>query len=70
MPGCAAAAVGAFTSKSCAGFADAAADRALFEALRGHLRPDIRCTEHDLEINDPAFAARCANQLLSLLTRH
>jgi uncharacterized protein (UPF0261 family) len=51
-------------------FADAAADRVLFDALREHLRPDIPCIEHDLEINDPAFAARCANQLLSLLTRH
>ena len=50
-------------------FADKEADRALFDALRGHLRPDIPCTEHDLEINDPVFAARCAHQLLALLTR-
>jgi uncharacterized protein (UPF0261 family) len=50
-------------------FADAEADRALFDSLRGHLRPGIPCTEHDLEINDPAFAARCAHQLLALLTR-
>jgi uncharacterized protein (UPF0261 family) len=48
-------------------FADAEADRALFDALRGHLRPGIPCIEHDLEINDPTFATRCANQLLGML---
>lgn len=50
-------------------FADAEADRALFDSLHGHLRTGIPCTEHDLEINDPAFAARCAHQLVALMTR-
>lgn len=45
-------------------FHDAAADAALFRAIREHLRPDVPVVEMDREINDPAFAAACAEQLL------
>ena len=46
-------------------FHDAAADEALFGALRGHSRQPVE--EFDLEINDPAFARACAEKLLSLM---
>jgi uncharacterized protein (UPF0261 family) len=45
-------------------FHDPAADAALFEALRRHLRPEVCVLEEDLEINDPAFARACAEALL------
>jgi uncharacterized protein (UPF0261 family) len=41
------------------------ADAALFDALRARLRPDIALIEMDCAINDPAFAERCARELLS-----
>ena len=41
------------------------ADTALFAALKKHLRPDIALIEQDVEINDPAFARRCAEPLLA-----
>jgi uncharacterized protein (UPF0261 family) len=48
-------------------FHDAAADAALFAALKSNLRPDIPVVETDVEINDPAFARRCAEALLAHL---
>jgi uncharacterized protein (UPF0261 family) len=45
-------------------FHDEAADKALFENLKGNLRKDIEVMESDVEINDPRFAAACANALL------
>jgi uncharacterized protein (UPF0261 family) len=45
-------------------FHDPAADRALFDALRQHLRPDIPVIELDATINDPRFADACATALL------
>jgi uncharacterized protein (UPF0261 family) len=48
-------------------FHDLAADRALFGALKSHLRSDIRCLDLDCEINDPEFAAACAQELLAHL---
>jgi len=45
-------------------FHDAAADQALFGALKSHLRPGLPVREMDMEINDPAFAAACAHALL------
>lgn len=45
-------------------FHDAAADQALFGALKSHLRPGVPVREMDMEINDPAFAAACAQALL------
>jgi uncharacterized protein (UPF0261 family) len=41
------------------------ADRALFDALKGNLRKDIPVVELDCNINDPPFAARCAEALLA-----
>jgi uncharacterized protein (UPF0261 family) len=46
-------------------FHDAAADEALFGALREDSRHPVG--EFDLEINDPAFAKACAEKLLSLM---
>jgi len=40
------------------------ANRALFDALRSNLRPDIPVVEIDANVNDPAFARRCAEVLL------
>ena len=45
-------------------FHDPAADTALFHALKTHLRPDLEILELDCAINDPAFAAACAQSLL------
>jgi uncharacterized protein (UPF0261 family) len=45
-------------------FHDAAADAALFDALKSNLRPGIPLVEMDCEINDPAFAEACAKALL------
>jgi uncharacterized protein (UPF0261 family) len=45
-------------------FHDPAADRALFDALRRHLRPDIPVIERDAAINDPQFADACVTALL------
>ncbi|MEI8088194.1 MAG: Tm-1-like ATP-binding domain-containing protein [Opitutaceae bacterium] len=48
-------------------FHDPPADAALFSSLRTHLRAGISCVEHDVAINDPAFAQACAETLLALL---
>lgn len=40
------------------------ADRALYEAIRAHLRADIPIVALDLNINDPAFADAAAERLL------
>jgi uncharacterized protein (UPF0261 family) len=40
------------------------ADQALFAALKKHLRGHIDAVELDANINDPAFAERCAHELL------
>jgi len=45
-------------------FHDPAADRALFDNLRSHLRREIEVIEMDCEINDPRFAEACAKALL------
>ena len=44
-------------------FRDAAADEALFSALREHLDPRVETHWLDLEINDPAFARAMADRL-------
>jgi uncharacterized protein (UPF0261 family) len=51
-------------------FHDAAADAALFAAIREHLRPEIPLVEIDGEINAPEFAAACAAALLGHLSGH
>jgi uncharacterized protein (UPF0261 family) len=48
-------------------FYDAAADAALFDAIKQHLRPGIPLIEMDCEINAPEFAAACAQALLTAL---
>ena len=43
------------------------ADRALFDSLKKHLRPDIPVREFDTTINDPVFAEAMANELLEMI---
>jgi uncharacterized protein (UPF0261 family) len=50
-------------------FHDPAADTALFEAIRAHLRKDIPIIELDVKINDPTFAEACANTLLTQIRK-
>ena len=45
-------------------FHDPAADKALFDAIKIHLRRDIPVIEMDTEINDRVFAETCAQTLL------
>lgn len=45
-------------------FHDPEADCALFDTLKENLRSDIPVVEMDAEINDPAFAERCARTLI------
>ena len=49
-------------------FHDAAADEALFRALRAHLEPHVAVREMDTDINDPAFAVAMADTLHALHT--
>jgi uncharacterized protein (UPF0261 family) len=49
-------------------FHDAAADAALFEALRENLDGDVEVRELDTDINDPAFARAMAERLHDLYT--
>jgi uncharacterized protein (UPF0261 family) len=46
-------------------FHDPAADEALFESIRKHATVEV--VDFDEEINSPAFARACAEQLLSFL---
>ncbi|MBL9206090.1 MAG: Tm-1-like ATP-binding domain-containing protein [Opitutaceae bacterium] len=48
-------------------FHDPAADAALFGAIKHHLRRDIPVVELDSTVNDPAFAAACARELLAAM---
>ena len=48
-------------------FHDPDADRALFDALREHVRPPVRIRELDAHINDPDFSHALADELLALL---
>ncbi len=50
-------------------FHDPAADRALFDALRKGLRPEIEIIEVDSAINDREFAEACARALLRNIQR-
>ena len=40
------------------------ADQAFVDALKRNLRPDIPVVEMDVNVNDAAFARRCAETLL------
>ncbi|MDB6120477.1 MAG: hypothetical protein JWO08_4258, partial [Verrucomicrobiaceae bacterium] len=48
-------------------FHDAAADEALFGAIRKYLTPGIPLLEIDCEINAPEFAKACADALLAMI---
>jgi uncharacterized protein (UPF0261 family) len=48
-------------------FHDPAADAALFEALRGGLRPDVELVEMPVNINDPSFGRAMADRLHELV---
>lgn len=50
-------------------FYDPEADAALFDALREHLRPEIRLVELDNHINDPEFALTMAKILEDLMAK-
>jgi uncharacterized protein (UPF0261 family) len=50
-------------------FWDPEADRACFDAIRSKLRPGIAVVEMDANINDPAFADKVVETLLSLIAR-
>jgi uncharacterized protein (UPF0261 family) len=43
------------------------ADAALFQSIRNWVAPGVDVTELDLHINDPAFAAACAEKLLMMM---
>jgi uncharacterized protein (UPF0261 family) len=43
------------------------ADAALFQSVRNWVAPNVELIELDLHVNDPAFAAACANKLLELM---
>jgi uncharacterized protein (UPF0261 family) len=50
-------------------FCDRAADQAMFDTLRKHLRKDIPLTELDANINDPAFAQKAVEMMLKLICK-
>jgi uncharacterized protein (UPF0261 family) len=50
-------------------FHDVDADQALFDAIRMHLRKEIKVVEMDVEINDSAFARLCAKSLQDLMVK-
>ena len=45
------------------------ANAALCETLKSKLRSDIEIVEMDCEINDPSFAARCAEELMANIAK-
>lgn len=51
-------------------FHDPEADAALFDSLSGHLRDSVDLRVMECEINDPAFAAACAETLLENIQKH
>lgn len=48
-------------------FHDPLADKALFDSIKQHLKPEVPVIEMDCEINAPEFSATCANALLQML---
>ncbi|MBV8352565.1 MAG: Tm-1-like ATP-binding domain-containing protein [Verrucomicrobia bacterium] len=50
-------------------FCDREADRAMFNAIKANLKPEIPVVEVDLNINDPAFAARAVDMMLALIQK-
>ena len=50
-------------------FCNREADRAMFEAIKANRNPGIPVVELDLNINDPAFAAKAVEMMLELIGR-
>ena len=50
-------------------FCDREADRAMFDAIKTNLKPGIPIVELDLNINDPAFAAKAVEMMLRLMSQ-
>jgi uncharacterized protein (UPF0261 family) len=50
-------------------FCDREADRAMFDAIKANIKPGIPIVEVDLNINDPAFAAKAVEMMLELIQR-
>jgi len=50
-------------------FCDREADRAMFDAIKANVKPGIPIVEVDLNINDPAFAARAVEMMLELMSQ-
>jgi len=48
-------------------FYDAAADEALFSAVREHVGPNVELHELDIDVNDPGFALAMADRLHEML---
>src|SRR6516165_1841498 len=48
-------------------FCDRTADQAFVDALKSNLKPEIPVVEVDLNINDPAFAAKAVEMMLALI---
>jgi uncharacterized protein (UPF0261 family) len=48
-------------------FCDREADRAMFDAIKANAKPGIPIVEVDLNINDPAFAAKAVEMMLELI---
>jgi uncharacterized protein (UPF0261 family) len=51
-------------------FCDREADRAMFDAIKANLKPGISIVEVDLNINDPAFAAKAVEMMLDLIQQN
>jgi uncharacterized protein (UPF0261 family) len=50
-------------------FCDREADRAMFDAIKANTKPAIPMVEVDLNINDPAFAAKAVEMMLELMSQ-
>ncbi|MFY9988030.1 MAG: Tm-1-like ATP-binding domain-containing protein [Chthoniobacterales bacterium] len=50
-------------------FCDREADRAIFDAIEANVKPGIPIVEVDLNINDPAFAAKAVEMMLQLMSQ-
>jgi uncharacterized protein (UPF0261 family) len=50
-------------------FCDREADRAIFDAIKANIKPGIPIVEVDLNINDPAFAAKAVEMMLQLMSQ-
>jgi uncharacterized protein (UPF0261 family) len=51
-------------------FCDREADRAMFDAIKANVKPGIPVIEVDLNINDPAFAAKAVEMMRELISQH